>query len=70
MPDIYVKIYLDFQKKNSVTNFTEIRPEGAASIHTELTKLIGAFRDYASKPKHSTCHMHEEIRNIGRLLVV
>jgi len=35
VPDIFVKIFPDFHKKNSVTNFTEIRPEGAASIHTE-----------------------------------
>jgi len=35
VPDIFVKTYPDFHKKNLVTNFTEIRPEGAASIQTE-----------------------------------
>jgi hypothetical protein len=33
-------------------NFTKTRPVGAALIHTDMTKVMDAFRGYANAPKN------------------
>jgi hypothetical protein len=44
-----------------ILNFTEMRPVGAAPIQTgrktDMTKLIGAFRDYANTSK--SCRLQQ-----------
>ena len=41
-----------------ISNFTKVRPVGAALIHedrrTDMTKVTGAFRDFANAPKNAT----------------
>jgi hypothetical protein len=46
----------DFHKKSRMSNFTEIRPVGAAlqtDGRTDTTKLAGAIPDYATAPKEN-----------------
>ena len=45
-----------FSRKSPVSHFTKIRLEGAALItcgQTDMTKLMGAFREYANAPEGS-----------------
>lgn len=45
----------DFSYKFTISNFVEIRPTAASLIHagsrTDMKKLKGLFRDYATAPK-------------------
>lgn len=51
-----------FQYKSSVSNFTEIRPVGAAPIHADRrTGAVGACRDWTNASKNAS-------ENRGRLL--
>jgi hypothetical protein len=47
----------DFHKSTKLSNLTEICPFGAAVLradkYTNMTKLIGTYRDYANEPKIS-----------------
>jgi hypothetical protein len=49
-----------------ISNFTKISSVGAALIHadrrTEMTKLIGAFHDYANAPKMSRAHSNGHLK--------
>jgi hypothetical protein len=55
-------------KKSTISNFTEIRPVGDSLKHveadgrTDMTKILGAFRDYANAPKMHELSRHRLIR--------